>query len=228
MGRKPYYSKNNQNTAVLAIFGVIFLIFLISNLLPLIMIGGVGVGTYFLITQKSRRQKKLAYQQLLLIETNLKQSEREMLDLGSLLDQQHYLKFESSAKQLLQKLTSYSYLIYSIQKYVDRTEFTKISQKINYQIEAIQAELNKQHISPDSKPATNEEEVILRMAPEIIQSYRNIQCDHRLILQKIKEAENRSELEALHHINMKRFKDILDGYLTGLRVRGVWHGGGHG
>ena len=213
MGRKPYYSKNNQNTAVLAIFGVIFLIFLISKLLPLIMIGGVGVGTYFLITQKSRRQKKLAYQQLLLIETSLKQSERKMLDLGSLLDQQHYLKFESSAKQLLQKLTSYSYLIYSIQKYVDRTEFTKISQKINHQIEAIQAELNKQHISPDSKPATNEEEVILRMAPEIIQSYRNIQCDHRLILQKIKEAENRSELEALHHINMKRFKDILDGYL---------------
>lgn len=213
MGKKPYYTNRNQRTAVLTFFGIISLIFIISNLLPLILIGGVGVGTYFLITQKSRRQKKIAHEQLLLIETNLKQSEREMLGLGNLLDQQNYLKFENAAKKLLQKLTSYSYLVYSIQKYIDITEFTKISQKINSQIEAIQTELKKQHISPDSKPATSEEEVVLRMAPEIIQYYRNIQCDHHLILQKIKEAENQSELEALHHINMKRFKDILDGYL---------------
>ena len=226
MGKKPYYSKKNSNTSALAILGVLFLVFLISNLLPVILIGGVGVGTYFLLTRKSRRQKRLAHEQLALLKTNLKQSEKEMFQLGQLLDQQKYQKFESGAQQLLKKLNSYSYLIYSIQKYIPIQDFTKVSQTINQQTAAIQTELKKRelplkpqnqksdpHVAPQGKPASSEEEWVLQIAPEIIQSYRNIQKDHQLILQKIKEAQNQSELEVLHGINMKRFRDILEGYL---------------
>ena len=225
-GKKPYYSKKNSNTSALAILGVLFLVFLISNLLPVILIGGVGVGTYFLLTRKSRRQKRLAHEQLALLKTNLKQSEKEMFQLGQLLDQQKYQKFESGAQQLLKKLNSYSYLIYSIQKYIPIQDFTKVSQTINQQTAAIQTELKKRerplkpqnqksdpHTAPQGKPASSEEEWVLQIAPEIIQSYRNIQKDHQLILQKIKEAQNQSELEVLHGINMKRFRDILEGYL---------------
>lgn len=228
MGKKPYYSKKNSNTSALAILGVLFLVFLISNLLPVILIGGVGVGTYFLLTRKSRRQKRLAHEQLALLKTNLKQSEKEMFQLGQLLDQQKYQKFESGAQQLLKKLNSY--LIYSIQKYIPIQDFTKVSQTINQQTTAIQTELKKRnipsevvtnphkestspHTAPQGKPASSEEEWVLQIAPEIIQSYRNIQKDHQLILQKIKEAQNQSELEVLHGINMKRFRDILEGYL---------------
>ena len=226
MGKKPYYSKKNSNTSALAILGVLFLVFLISNLLPVILIGGVGVGTYFLLTRKSRRQKRLAHEQLALLKTNLKQSEKEMFQLGQLLDQQKYQKFESGAQQLLKKLNSYSYLIYSIQKYIPIKDFTNVSQTINQQTAAIQTELKKRelplkpqnqksdpHVAPQGKPASSEEEWVLQIAPEIIQSYRNIQKDHQLILQKIKEAQNQSELEVLHGINMKRFRDILEGYL---------------
>lgn len=226
MGKKPYYSKKNSNTSALAILGVLFLVFLISNLLPVILIGGVGVGTYFLLTRKSRRQKRLAHEQLALLKTNLKQSEKEMFQLGQLVDQQKYQKFESGAQQLLKKLNSYSYLIYSIQKYIPIQDFTKVSQTINQQTAAIQTELKKRefplkpqnqksdpHVAPQGKPASSEEEWVLQIAPEIIQSYRNIQKDHQLILQKIKEAQNQSELEVLHGINMKRFRDILEGYL---------------
>ena len=226
MGKKPYYSKKNSNTSALAILGVLFLVFLISNLLPVILIGGVGVGTYFLLTRKSRRQKRLAHEQLALLKTNLKQSEKEMFQLGQLVDQQKYQKFESGAQQLLKKLNSYSYLIYSIQKYIPIQDFTKVSQTINQQTAAIQTELKKRefplkpqnqksdpHEAPQGKPASSEEEWVLQIAPEIIQSYRNIQKDHQLILQKIKEAQNQSELEVLHGINMKRFRDILEGYL---------------
>ena len=226
MGKKPYYSKKNSNTSALAILGVLFLVFLISNLLPVILIGGVGVGTYFLLTRKSRRQKRLAHEQLALLQTNLKQSEKEMFQLGQLVDQQKYQKFESGAQQLLKKLNSYSYLIYSIQKYIPIQDFTKVSQTINQQTAAIQTELKKRefplkpqnqksdpHVAPQGKPASSEEEWVLQIAPEIIQSYRNIQKDHQLILQKIKEAQNQSELEVLHGINMKRFRDILEGYL---------------
>ena len=226
MGKKPYYSKKNSNTSALAILGVLFLVFLISNLLPVILIGGVGVGTYFLLTRKSRRQKRLAHEQLALLKTNLKQSEKEMFQLGQLLDQQKYQKFESGAQQLLKKLNSYSYLIYSIQKYIPIKDFTNVSQTINQQTAAIQTELKKRelplkpqnqksdpHTAPQGKPVSSEEEWVLQIAPEIIQSYRNIQKDHQLILQKIKEAQNQSELEVLHGINMKRFRDILEGYL---------------
>lgn len=213
MARKPYYSKNKQNTGVMAIFGLIFFFFLISNLLPLLIMGGIGLGTYYLITKKSRKQKKLAHNQLLLLESNLQSTAQEMQTLGQLLDQQNYLKFEDSAKNMLQKLHSYSYVVYSIQKYIDFQDFNRISQKINSQTSAIQTELKKLRISPDSQPASSEEEIILRMAPEIIQPYHNIQNDHSQILEKIKETDNPSELEALHSISMKRFRDILDGYL---------------
>lgn len=226
MGKKPYYSKKNSNTSALAILGVLFLVFLISNLLPVILIGGVGVGTYFLLTRKSRRQKRLAHEQLALLKTNLKQSEKEMFQLGQLLDQQDYQKFATGGQQLLKKLNSYSYLIYSIQKYIPIKDFTNVSQTINQQTAAIQTELKKRelplkpqnqksdpHVAPQGKPASSEEEWVLQIAPEIIQSYRNIQKDHQLILQKIKEAQNQSELEVLHGINMKRFRDILEGYL---------------
>lgn len=213
MARKPYYSKNKQNTGVMAIFGLIFFFFLISNLLPLLIMGGIGLGTYYLITKKSRKQKKLAHNQLLLLESNLQSTAQEMQTLGQLLDQQNYLKFEVSAKNMLQKLHSYSYVVYSIQKYIDFQDFNRISQKINSQTSAIQTELKKLRISPDSQPASSEEEIILRMAPEIIQPYHNIQNDHSQILEKIKETDNPSELEALHSISMKRFRDILDGYL---------------
>ena len=226
MGKKPYYSKKNSNTSALAILGVLFLVFLISNLLPVILIGGVGVGTYFLLTRKSRRQKRLAHEQLALLKTNLKQSEKEMFQLGQLLDQQKFQTFETGAQKLLKKLNSYSYLVYSIQKYIPIQDFTRVSQTINQQTAAIQTELKKRefplkpqnqksdpHVAPQGKPASSEEEWVLQIAPEIIQSYRNIQKDHQLILQKIKEAQNQSELEVLHGINMKRFRDILEGYL---------------
>ena len=124
----------------------------------------------------------------------------------------------------------HSYLIYSIQKYIPIQDFTKVSQTINQQTTAIQTELKKRnipseavtnphkestspHTAPQGKPASSEEEWVLQIAPEIIQSYRNIQKDHQLILQIIKEAQNQSELEVLHGINMKRFRDILEGYL---------------
>ena len=225
MGKKPYYSKKNANTSALAILGVLFLVFLIFNLLPVILIGGAAVGTYYLITQKSRRQKRLAHEQLALLKTNLKQSEKEMFQLGQLLDQQKYQKFESGAQQLLKKLNSYSYLVYSIQKHIPIQDFTKVSQTINQQTTALQTELKKRNLPLDSqnqqsnpqsqqtRPTSSEEERILQIAPEIIQPYRNIQKDHQLILQKIKEAQNQSELEVLHGINMKRFRDVLEGYL---------------
>lgn len=192
---------------------MIVLLVIITNLLPILIMLGVGWGVYYLITDKSRKQKKLYQAQILQLDTSLQKSEQELQSLGQFLDRQEYLQFEKVAKRLLQGLTSLSYTANSLQPHMDFSHFTKVSQRINSQKSAIQQQLQKLHISPDGQPATSEEEMLLQMAPEITQTYRSIQADHHLILKKIKEADNASELEALHETNMKRFKDILDGYL---------------
>ncbi|RXS49507.1 hypothetical protein ER615_07370, partial [Streptococcus pyogenes] len=50
-------------------------------------------------------------------------------------------------------------------------------------------------------------------APELKPYYDNIQTDHQAILAKIQGADNQEELLALHEANMRRFEDILTGYL---------------
>lgn len=212
MGNHYYPPNKNKNIALIAL-GVIVLLVIITNLLPILIMLGVGWGVYYLITDKSRKQKKIYQAQILQLDTSLQKSERELQSLGQLLDRQDYLQFEKVAKRLLQGLTSLSYTANSLQPHMDFSHFTKISQRIDSQKGAIQQQLQKLHISPDSKPASSEEEMMLQMAPEIIQTYRSIQADHELILKKIKEADNASELEALHDRSMQRFKDILDGYL---------------
>lgn len=212
MGNRYYPPQKNKNAGLIAL-GVIILLVIITNLIPLLVMIGVGAGAYYLITEKSRKQKKLYQTQILQLDTSLKKSEQELQGLGQLLDRQEYLQFEKVAKRLLQGLTSLSYTAHSLQPHMEVGHFTAISQRINNQKVAIQQQLQQLHISPDSQPATSEEEMILRMAPEIIQTHRNIQTDHQLILKKITEADNAAELKALHETNMKRFKDILDGYL---------------
>lgn len=55
---------------------------------------------------------------------------------------------------------------------------------------------------------------ISEMAPEILETYCNIQRDNQVILEKLENApDKREELTAIHEANMSRFRDILQGYL---------------
>ena len=54
---------------------------------------------------------------------------------------------------------------------------------------------------------------MIRIAPELKPFYHNIQDDHFAILKKIEEADNKAELAAIHQANMKRFTDVLAGYI---------------
>lgn len=55
---------------------------------------------------------------------------------------------------------------------------------------------------------------ISELAPEILETYCNIQRDNQVILEKLENAtDKREELTAIHEANMNRFRDILQGYL---------------
>ncbi len=60
----------------------------------------------------------------------------------------------------------------------------------------------------------DEQGMIADLAPEILETYCNIQRDNLVILEKLEKAtDKREELTAIHEANMNRFNDILQGYL---------------
>ncbi|HFI0507900.1 TPA: hypothetical protein ACGOZ0_001955 [Streptococcus suis] len=60
----------------------------------------------------------------------------------------------------------------------------------------------------------DEQKRISELAPEILETYCNIQRDNQVILEKLENAtDKREELTAIHEANMNRFRDILQGYL---------------
>ncbi|MGQ7337198.1 hypothetical protein ACTGYP_04615 [Streptococcus suis] len=60
----------------------------------------------------------------------------------------------------------------------------------------------------------DEQKRISGLAPEILETYCNIQRDNQVILEKLENApDKREELTAIHEANMSRFRDILQGYL---------------
>ncbi|MGQ7462818.1 hypothetical protein ACTGZQ_09930 [Streptococcus suis] len=60
----------------------------------------------------------------------------------------------------------------------------------------------------------DEQKYISELAPEILETYCNIQRDNQVILEKLENAtDKREELTAIHEANMNRFRDILQGYL---------------
>ncbi|HEM5490505.1 TPA: hypothetical protein U1617_001054 [Streptococcus suis] len=60
----------------------------------------------------------------------------------------------------------------------------------------------------------DEQKRISELAPEILETYCNIQRDNQVILEKLENTpDKREELTAIHEANMSRFRDILQGYL---------------
>lgn len=69
-------------------------------------------------------------------------------------------------------------------------------------------------ITPLKDESWNEQKQISELAPEILETYCNIQRDNQVILEKLENApDKREELTAIHEANMSRFRDILQGYL---------------
>ncbi|MGT2799844.1 hypothetical protein [Streptococcus marmotae] len=78
-----------------------------------------------------------------------------------------------------------------------------------------QEEPEVQEVHATSDSSSPERAEIVQYAPEIAETYASIMVDHEAILQKIEELEDgqSEELLALHMVDMRKFSDVLDGYL---------------
>lgn len=212
MGRKYY--RQDSNKALWPLIGLLFIIgMIIQYLIPVLLIAGTGYGIYYLATRKSSLERKNTSLRLQDLKDNIQQADRQIKLLDSYLDDKDYSKYTILARQLLPKIEGIAKEADNLKEKMDFQIYKRIRHKTDSVTTDIQAQLTKLDITIVDRPATNEEIDILQRAPEIAQTYQNIQRDHIEILSKIEKADNKAELLALHEINMNRFKDILEGYL---------------
>lgn len=193
----------------------LLLIFTIFSpyLIPLILFSGVGFGAYYLITRKSALKKKAAGMRLDHLKELIAQCDRQLKLLDSYLTNKSYTEYTLLARKVLPQLATIKEEAKSLQEQMEPDIYRRVTTRAHNEEDKITLQLEAWNLPVDTTSVSDQETDILTLAPEIATTYHNIQRDHNDILEKLKTAENAAELQAIHDINMKRFKDILDGYL---------------
>ncbi|WP_443255852.1 hypothetical protein [Streptococcus sp. S784/96/1] len=191
---------------------VVFAIFS-EDLIPLLLFLGAGYGVYYSVTRKSALENKNTALRLQDLKETISQCDRQIKLLESYLDDKNFTQYSILAKQILPNLATIKSETDALKSKIDLNIYKRIMKRAGNEEDKINIQLRALNISTDTSSTSEQEVDILTRAPEIVTTYQNIQRDHMEILEKLKNAENASELKALHDINMQRFKDILDGYL---------------
>ncbi|WP_367007169.1 hypothetical protein ABZ559_02735 [Streptococcus sp. ZY19097] len=213
-----YYSRPPRSNSWLGVVfvGIILLAVLgwiIQLLIPVLVLGGVGYGIYYLATRQTRLDKVNTAQRLQDLKDEIQVADRQVKLLDNYLDEKDYTQYSIVARQLLPKIQNIQSEATSLKDKMDLKIYKRVVKKAVEVEEDIKLQLEKLNISPNTAPASSEEKDILKRAPELTEVYTNIQRDHASILERIEQADNKAELLALHEANMKRFDDILTGYL---------------
>ncbi|EKS18211.1 hypothetical protein HMPREF9318_01710 [Streptococcus urinalis FB127-CNA-2] len=183
--------------------------------LPLLIFSGVGYVVYRI----SKRQTKLSHSE----------TEKRIQDLKNkiqLADNQVKLlknyKVEHKTKQyallaekVLPQINEIKSDAKQLKGHLETPTYNRITKKAtDFQSEIIN-QLELLGADALNNPLTEQEELVFSIAPELIESFQNIQQDHKTILTKIDESDlpNKAELKALHQSEMNHFSDILKGYL---------------
>ena len=86
--------------------------------------------------------------------------------------------------------------------------------QLRYQLQSVE---EAEVIEPEKEAKTTvvtEQERVAQIAPEILETYCNVQKDNLVVREKLEKLpDKKEELTAIHEANMQRFSDILDGYL---------------
>ncbi|EHI69104.1 hypothetical protein ACVRY7_04420 [Streptococcus ictaluri] len=175
----------------------------------------LGIGVF----KVNKRQKYLHSQ-------GLAKRIQDLKDTVHLADKQHkllndyllihdYQHYRQTAEQLLPKLDYIKRESLQLQKQISKDTFHRINQKADdVKVDTV---LQLEQLQALEDPSTDHQDMdvmIIQKAPELKDIYLSIRSDHRTILDKIKKADNRAELEAIHDSSMQKFYDILNGYLS--------------
>lgn len=191
------------------------LIEFIENVLPPLILGGAAYGIYRLKSRQKRLAKATLAKQLEDLKANIQLADRKVNLLESYLENKDDAQYTILAKQLLPQLSEIKAQAIALKEKMDPTIYRRITKKANTVESDVSLQLEKIQIATSLKTQALEEATAnpIHKAPELQVYYDNIQTDHQAILSKIQGADNQEELMALHESNMRRFQDILTGYL---------------
>ncbi|CYY39631.1 hypothetical protein [Streptococcus suis] len=121
--------------------------------------------------------------------------------------------------RLLGQLFELDQLYQKFGKYLNGYESKEVvdTLQLKYHLKLPEAKTEKNtdtQVSTGGNAVMDEQGMIADLAPEILETYCNIQRDNLVILEKLEKAtDKREELTAIYEANMNRFNDILQGYL---------------
>ncbi|MFU2206352.1 hypothetical protein [Streptococcus pluranimalium] len=179
----------------------------------IVLIAVSGLGTYYATNRPTALQRRNTTLRLQDLKDTIQQADRQVKLLDNYLADQDYTQYSIVARQLLPKLDQITTESEALKDDMDLKIYRRVTKKANDVKADVNLQLERLHIATDLEPASEEETKLLKRAPELTTIYHNIQRDHRAIMEKIKKADNQAELTALHENNMRRFDDILKGYL---------------
>ncbi|HEN0401814.1 TPA: hypothetical protein U3P29_001382 [Streptococcus agalactiae] len=211
---KKRYSKNSHN--LLTLLGIVVLASLISDfwsevIATLLIIGG-GYCAYY-VYDKKRLKRFTSNQRIEALKSNIKETDQDIRHLEILKKDNLSKEYIKLANQILPQLDLIRNEANQLQKAIEPNIYKRITKKANTFSNEINEQLIKLHASPELEPISDQEDEMIRIAPELKPFYHNIQDDHYAILKKIEKADNKAELAAIHQANMKRFTDVLAGYI---------------
>lgn len=227
MAKKQYYYNpyRRKKPSWGRFWGILFLLVVLTNglggseMAALLFLTGVGggclYGGYRLTTRQSRLEKHNTALRLQDLKESIGRVDRQVKLLDTYLAEKAYTQYGVLARQVLPQIASITEEAQNLKKYMDLAIYKRINKKAESLTVDIVQQLKLLDLPSEMapEPETDEEARIAKIAPEILTSYQNIQRDHKTILEKIKTTDNQAELLALHETNMKRFEDILSGYL---------------
>ncbi|WP_105209916.1 hypothetical protein [Streptococcus suis] len=182
-------------------------------LFPILVLSALAYGTFFLIHRNTAKSSKNTALRLQNLKESISQSEKELKLLNNYLSSKEYSQYALLAQELLPQLKMIKEETSELKYHLDTDISSAIIQQTIQEEEKISKQLKLLNLIAPSSFVSEETKKILRIAPEIANTYQNVQNDHIEILEQLKNLENTEELRVIHEINMKHYKDILDGYL---------------
>lgn len=123
-------------------------------------------------------------------------------------------KLNSFRKQLLAQLAELDYLYQKVETYLDAYESKEVVDTLQLKYQLTISESQEEPVVAEDHSILQEQTRISQIAPEILETYCNVKRDDQVIQEKLANlTDKKEELTAIHETNMKRFNDILQGYL---------------
>lgn len=178
-------------------------------LLPL----GLGIGYFvyrdsihrFFYSKSIKRVQELVYQ----IHADYERYKELLIKKG-----ENHKKSQRLRTRLLQELFELQTLLGKTNRYLDAYTSREVMDSLAIRSKLGTARQKEEEAPRPANPVFEEQVHISQVAPEILETYCNVQKDHLAILAKLEQmTDNREELLAIHESNMQRFNDIVTGYL---------------